>query len=136
VVDYILANYKVYLPSITRALAAAKLLLYISFNGWQTPNGKLTLTGVYIYYLNKEGRVVDYMLTLPAQLGQHLGINYAEVISNVLNMFKIIKERLSYFITNNARINDTYLDYLVVKFNFNKAHRRARCAYYILNLVT
>jgi hypothetical protein len=59
-----------------------------------------------------------------------------EVISNVLNTFKIIKERLSYFITNNAYINNTYLDYLVVKFSFNKAYRRARYAYYILNLVT
>jgi hypothetical protein len=59
-----------------------------------------------------------------------------EVISNVLNIFKIIKERLSYFVTNNARINNTYLDYLVVKFGFNKAYRRAYCAYYILNLVT
>ena len=75
------------------------------------------------------------MLTLPTQLGQYLGINYAEVISNVLNIFKIIKEQLSYFITNNARINDTYLN-LVVKFGFNKAYRRAYYAYYILNLVT
>ena len=76
------------------------------------------------------------MLALPAQLSQHLGINYAEVISNVLNTFKIIKKRLSYFVTNNARINNTYLDYLAVKFGFNKAYRRARCACYILNLVT
>ena len=51
-------------------------------------------------------------------------------------MFKIIKERLSYFITNNAYINNTYLDYLAVKFSFNKAYRRARYTYYILNLVT
>ena len=78
---------------------------------------------------------MDYILALPTQLGQHSGINYAEVISNVLNTFKIIKERLSYFITNNAYTNNTYLNYLVVKFSFNKAHRRARCAYHILNLV-
>ena len=76
------------------------------------------------------------MLTLPTQLSQHLGINYIEVISNILNTFKIIKERLSYFITNNAYINNTYLDYLVVKFSFNKAYRRTYYAYYILNLVT
>ena len=79
---------------------------------------------------------MDYILTLPTQLGQHLGINYAEVISNVFNIFKITKERLSYFITNNAYINNTYLDYLVVKFSFNKAYRYTYYAYYILNLVT
>ena len=59
-----------------------------------------------------------------------------EVISNVFNTFKIIKERLSYFITNNAYINNTYLDYLVVKFSFIKAYRRTYYTYYILNLVT
>ena len=78
---------------------------------------------------------MDYILTLPTQLGQHLGINYTEVISNVLNIFKITKERLSYFITNNTHINNTCLNYLAVKFSFNKAYRRAYYAYHILNLV-
>ena len=91
-VDYILVDYKVYLPSITKTLTASRSLLYISFNGWRTPNNKLTFTSIYIHYLNKEGRVVDYMLTLPAQLGQYSGINYIEVIGNILNIFKIIKE--------------------------------------------
>ena len=59
-----------------------------------------------------------------------------EVISNVLNIFKITKERLSYFITDNTYINNTCLDYLTVKFSFNKAHRRTYYTYYILNLVT
>jgi len=136
VADYILANYKAYLPSITKTLAASRSLLYISFNGWQTPNGKLALTGVYIYYLNKEGHIIDYMLALPAQLGQHSGINYAEVIGNVLNIFKITKERLGYFITDNAHINNTCLDYLAVKFSFNKAYRCTHYACHILNLVT
>ena len=134
--DYILADYEAYLPSIIKVLAASRLLVYISFNSWQTPNGKLTLISVYVYYLNKKGCVVDYMLALPTQLGQHSGINYAEVIGNVLNTFKITKEWLSYFITDNAYTNNTYLDYLAVKFGFNKAYRCACCAYYILNLVT
>ena len=59
-----------------------------------------------------------------------------EVISNIFNIFKIIKERFEYFITNNTYINNTYLDYLAVKFGFNKAYRYTRYAYYILNLVT
>ena len=80
--------------------------------------------------------MVDYILALPTQISQHLGINYIEVISNVLNTFKITKKRLSYFITNNTHINNTCLDYLAVKFSFNKAYRRAHYAYHILNLVT
>jgi hypothetical protein len=58
-----------------------------------------------------------------------------EVIGNILNIFKIIKERLGYFIINNAHMNDICLDYLAVKFSFNKAYRRVCCVYYILNLV-
>jgi hypothetical protein len=135
VADYILAEYEAYLPSVTKALAAARSLLHISFDGWQTPNGKLALTGIYTHHLDEKGHVVDYMLALPAQLGQHSGINYAEVIGNVLDTFKITKERLGYFVTDNASTNDTCLDYLGAKFGFNKAHRHARCACHILNLV-
>ena len=125
-----------YLFFITKALAAAKLLLYISFNGQQTPNSKLTLTNMYTHYLNEEGYIVNYILTLPIQLNQYLGINYTEVISNVLNILKIIKERLSYFITNNTYINNTQLNHLAAKFSFNKAYRYIYCAYHILNLIT
>ena len=78
---------------------------------------------------------MDYILTLPIQLSQHSGINYTEVISNILNTFKITKEQFNYFITDNTCTNNTYLDYLAVKFGFNKAYRRACCIYYILNLV-
>jgi hypothetical protein len=88
---------------LTKALAAARSLLYIFFNGWQTPNDKLTLTSIYIHYLDEKGHVVDYMLALPVQLGQHSGINYAEVIGNVLDTFKITKEQLGYFVTIGLR---------------------------------
>src|SRR6266567_664482 len=58
-----------------------------------------------------------------------------EVINNIFNIFKIIKERLSYFVTDNTYINNIYLDYLAVKFSFNKAYRHTYYIYYILNLV-
>ena len=50
---------------LTKALTAAKSLLYISFDSWQTPNDKLALTSIYIHHLDEKGHVVDYMLALP-----------------------------------------------------------------------
>lgn len=79
--------------------------------------------------------MVDYLITLPEQLGRHSSINYIEVVGNTLDSFNISKERLGYFVTDNALNNDTALDTLAVKYSFTKEHRRTRCACHVLNLV-
>ncbi len=38
--------------------------------------------------------------------------------------------------TNNARNNNTYLNYLVTVFNFKKDNWRIQCITYMLNLIT
>jgi hypothetical protein len=60
------------------------------------------------------------LIALLEQLSRYTGINYATVIGNVLAYFKVTKESISYFITNNARNNNTCLDYLATVFNFRK----------------
>jgi len=105
-------------------LANARLKLYFLFNGWTIRSSKHLLTGVCVYYLNRKGRVVNYLIALLEQLGRYTGINYAAVISDVLAYFKVTKESLSYFITNNARNNNTCLDYLATIFNFRKDNWR------------
>ena len=62
---------------------------------------------MYIYYLNKNGGVVDYMLVFLEQLGKHSSINYIIVINNILKQFGIISEHLGFFIPNNALNNNT-----------------------------
>jgi len=101
-------------------LTNTHLKLYFLFNGWTTRSGKHSLTSVCVYYLNYKGRVINYLIALPEQLGCHTGINYAVVISNVLAYFKVTKESLSYFVTNNTGNNNTCLDYLATVFNFRK----------------
>ena len=102
----------------------AYLKLHFLFNSWTTRSGKHLLTNVCVYYLNHKGRVVDYLITLLEQLGRYIGINYAVVIGNVLAYFKVTKESLGYFITDNTRNNNTCLDYLVTIFNFKKDNWR------------
>ena len=96
------------------------LKLHFSFNSWTIYSSKHLLTSVYIYYLNHKGRVINYLITLPEQLGRYTRINYAAVISDILAYFKVTKESLSYFVTNNTKNNNTYLDYLATVFNFKK----------------
>ena len=101
-------------------LANARLKLHFLFNGWTIYSSKHLLTSVCVYYLNYKGRVINYLIALLEQLGRHTRINYAAVISDILAYFKVTKESLSYFITNNTRNNNTYLDYLATVFNFRK----------------
>lgn len=133
--NHILCDYEAYQPAVCHELANARSKLHFSFDGWSTRSGKHSLTGVCVHHLNQKGRVVDYLIALPQQLGRHTGINFAEVIGDVLAQFKVTKESLGYFVTDNAGNNDTCLDHLATVFGFNKNHRRIRCAAHTLNLV-
>ena len=131
-----MADYKAYQPAIYDELANARLKLHFLFNGWTTRSGKHLLTSVCVHHLNHKGRVVNYLIALPEQLGRHTRINYAAVIGNILAHFKVTKESLGYFVTNNTGNNNTCLDYLATVFNFRKDNRRIQCAAYTLNLIT
>ena len=113
-------DYKACQLAVINELACAHLKLYFLFNGQTTRSGKHSLTSVCVYHLNCEGRVINYLIALLELLGYYTGINYAEVIGNILTYFNVSKERLSYFITNNAANNNTYIDYLFTKLNFKK----------------
>ena len=116
-------------------LVNAHLKLHFLFNGWITHSSKYSSTNIYIHYFNYQDKVINYLIALPEQPSRYTGINYAAVIGDVLAHFKVTKESLSYFITNNARNNNTYLNYLATVFNFRKDDRRIRYAAYTLNLV-
>jgi len=113
----------------------ARLKLHFLFNGWTTRSGKYFLTSVCVHHLNYKGKVVDYLITLLEQLGRHIGINYAEVVSSILTHFGVSKERLGCFITDNAANNGICLDYLSLKFSFKKETCWIWCIAYTLNLI-
>ena len=76
----------------------------------------------------------NILFSLLEQLGRHLGINYIEVIANVITKYNLANQ-ISYFIIDNTHNNDTCLDHLVDKFGFNKEQQRLCCVPHILNLV-
>lgn len=135
VADFVMTEFKAYIPSVKEFLSTAQLRIHVSFNGWSTPNGRYALTGIWVHHLNRKGKIRDYIIALPTQLGRHFGENYAEVIGGVLNKFNITKERLGYFVVDNESKNNTAVEGLAIKFNFIASHRHGRYAYHILNLV-
>ena len=117
-------------------LINARLKLYFLFNSQTIYSSKHLLTGVCVYYFNYKGRVINYLIALLEQLGCYIKINYITVISNILAYFKVTKKSLSYFVTNNTKNNNTYLDYLATIFNFRKDNWCIQYAAYILNFIT
>lgn len=59
------------------------------------------------------------MLAIPNIVSKHNSENYTTVVSNVLNSFKIIEYYLSYFTIDNTTINNSYMQSLAKKYNFN-----------------
>ena len=112
------------------------MLIYVLFNSWILKNNKHSIISVYVYHLNREGHVVNYLLALPEHLSRSFKANYTEIIKAVLQQYNITKDNLSYFITNNKSKNNTCLDYLAALYKFIKIERRIWCAAYILNLIT
>jgi len=49
------------------------------------------------------------MLAMPNLVSKHSSIVYIEVVSYVLDRFKIIADRLGYFTINNISINNNYI---------------------------
>ena len=115
-----MADYEAYQLAICNKLVNAYLKLHFLFNGWTICSSKYSLTSVCIYYFNYKGRVIDYLIALSKQLGRYTRINYTAVIGDILAYFRVTKESFSHFVTNNARNNNTCLDYLATVFNFKK----------------
>ncbi|CAE7034396.1 hypothetical protein PTTW11_05423 [Pyrenophora teres f. teres] len=59
-------------------------------------------TGLCVYYLNSEGKLVDYLLGLPELHGAHTGNNIAAAAIIILRLFGV----------NNARVREVWL-YLI-----------------------
>lgn len=132
--SHILAEYYSYVPAVIEHLKRARSLIHITFDNWTTSGGKRALTGICVHHLNEDGDVEDYLLGLPQLHGEHSGDNIASVVNSVLQNFRIDRERLGYFVLDNATNNDTAMESLGVEYDFFAPHRRLRCTCHILNL--
>ncbi|KAF4314536.1 HAT domain-containing protein [Botryosphaeria dothidea] len=118
---------------VTELLHGAPGLIYLSFDGWTSRNN-LSLLGLNIHFLSREGKVRQFLIRLPEVEGRYTGVNLAEEVAKIIAEWGI-GGRIGYFITDNADNNDTCLDALAKEYGFNKRWRRLRCCAHIINLI-
>jgi hypothetical protein len=82
---------------------------------------QLTLIDICVHYLNSKGRLVNYILGLPKLYSAHSSNNIVLVVAATLRAFNVDKQRVRYFVLNNAYNNNTAVAYLASKFSFYKA---------------
>src|SRR5947207_3624021 len=92
------------------------------------------ITGIGVHYLADDGKLLDFILSLPVQIGQHTGCNYAEILGEIIARYNL-SPNISFFTCNNAKSNTTCLEYLAREFKFDRHTRRLRCIAHTLNLV-
>jgi len=109
------------LGEVTETLQSSATNVNISFDLWTSGN-KLALLGLVVSFINNAGKLTTTLLALLRQYGRHTGANMAETIGAIIAEFGL-RKRLRYFITDNAKSNETCLNYLAKEFNFNTKQR-------------
>ncbi|KAI2483714.1 hypothetical protein Ptr902_06031 [Pyrenophora tritici-repentis] len=82
-----------------------------------------------------EAALWDLPIDLPQLAGAHTGEAIAETIIKTLEAYSITREKLGYFVLDNAANNNTAIAAVARAYDFDAAHRRLRCGPHTLNLV-
>ena len=112
-------------------------MIHISFDLWTSPNC-VPLMGVVAHYTDKSFKNRTIMLALKRLHNNHSGENMGSLMIEIIKDYDL-KERLGYFITDNAGSNDTCVEHILSTLlpNFSeieRKQRRLRCFGHILNL--
>ena len=116
-------------------LAIARSRIYISFDGWSSPN-RLALVGVVVHYLDKDLVNRSYLIGMRRISGAHTGENIAEAVMPILSEMGILP-KLGYFIADNDGRNNTCIRAILRKHRpdiKDPDSRRVRYLGYIINL--
>lgn len=108
----------------TESLHSAQSKLHFSVDLWSSRNLR-ALLGVNCHFADEFGNLKPFLLALPERSGPHSSVNIADNVAAIIHNFNL-KDKIGYFMTDNATNNDTRLEELGVKFNFNPLHRRLR----------
>ncbi|XWX00783.1 hypothetical protein V2A60_008804 [Cordyceps javanica] len=131
--DWIVGAFNRHKGVVTELLGRSLSRINISFDVW-TSRKFTSLLGLTVHFLDDGGKLRTFLLGLPRFEGQHSGENLADRVSEIIHEYDL-NDRVGYFITDNAKSNDTCLDELAGELGFKKQHRRLRCCGHIINLV-
>jgi hypothetical protein len=113
-------------PQVLQALSEAAGKIHISFDGSTTKGGKRGFFGVITHYANASG-VIEYLpIDLPQLAGSRTGEAIASALIQTLEVSGITRDKLGYFVLDNATNDDTTIAALAHVYNFDATHQRLR----------
>jgi hypothetical protein len=133
VCSWIELAYTSHIGVITELLHSAQSKIHFSFDLWSSRNLR-ALLGINCHFADKFGNLKTFLLALPEQSGPHSGVNIADNVAAIIHHYNL-KDKIGYFMTDNATNNDTCLEELGAGFNFNPLHRCLRCSGHKIDLV-
>jgi hypothetical protein len=119
--DWIIRDFNKYKGIVRQHLQNSLGKIHISFDLWTSRN-LLTLCGIVAHFIDKRGRLSIFLLSLPEIIGSHTGLNIAEGVTTIINEFGL-KDRIGYFVLDNAENNDTAVAALAEEFGFDARER-------------
>jgi hypothetical protein len=119
--DWIMKDFERYKGVVAGHLHNALGKIHISFDIWTSRN-LLTLCGIVVHFINQQGKLCTFLLSLPEVVGSHTGVNIAEGVAAIINEFGL-KDRIGYFVLDNAENNDTAVTALADEFVFDAGER-------------
>ena len=87
------------------------------------------------HYVASSGLIKDLPIALPQLSGAHTGERIAQTIQEILLRFRVARNKVGYFVLDNAANNNTAVEALATVYRFNAAERRLRCSPHTINLV-
>jgi hypothetical protein len=131
--DWIIRDWASYKSVIQGLLGLAQGKVNISFDLWSSRN-ILSLCGIVVHFIDGNGKLRQFLLSIPRLVGSHKGTNIAADVAAIILEFDL-QNRVGYFVLDNAENNDTCMQTLGEVFQFKWRERRLRCAGHVINLV-
>jgi hypothetical protein len=125
--DWIIAAFNKEQQTIREVIATARSRISISFDDWQSDNGRNFLV-ICAHFIDHLFIPRTILLGLPRVIGEKSGVGQAAHITPVLDQYGIKVTNLGCFVLDNASNNDTTLENLAEPFSFKVKERRLRCA--------
>ena len=128
--SWIIEDFEYYKPVVIN-LKSTKGRINITFDLW-TASNTLSLNGIIVHFIDEAGKIRRFLLSIPEVDGRHTGANIGAGVARIIEDFEIA-DRIGFFVVDNANNNDTTIEYLAERFDFNAGQRRLRCAAHVFN---
>lgn len=118
-----------------KILGTASSVIHLSFDLWTAPNNSAYID-VIAQFLDAKKELRTVVLAVRNIHGDHSGKNQAKAIITVIDEYAL-KEKLGYFITDNASSNDICVAEIIylIQPDLDLGERRLRCMGHIINLI-